>query len=260
MIEDQAKFKSPEEAAAAEEFDHQNSETEEATKQLIIDIPDVGEYESDELVDSGDFQKVLSQLQAEVAEALRNGVFSRGNTPGFHFEFDGKYYNFHRTSGIKIHDKTTGTTYDSFKEHEQTTGVHEKSHGDFGLRFSKLAETGEDRQFVQDVIQQLEQNNIWDRAATVVVTGWPLSALGVNSPKLQLSLDESVKNGSFNIQGFLSQAQKELSEDDYVIFQKGILNEINSIAAESKSKTIPKIFRDAFARTAAGQSDLPAEI
>ena len=260
MVEDEAKYKSKEEAVAAEEFNVEAHEAAAPSKPLVIEVPGYKTYESEEFVDSDEYERILRQLKMEVAEAVQNGVFGRGNVPGFHFEIDGKHFNFRRSGGIRIVDHTTGTNYDSLKDHEQTTGVHEKAHGDFGLRFSKLVETGEDRQFLQDVIKRLEESNIWDRAAKVVVAGWPLSALGINNPGLQSSLDESVRNSSFSIQDFLSLAQKELSEDDYALFQKGILNEVNSIAAESKSKTVIKIFREVFARTSAGQSDLPVEV
>lgn len=260
MVEDETKYKSKEEADAAEEFNQREEELQEAARPLIIDIPSVGAFESEESISSDDYQRVLTQLQTEVAEAVQNGVFSRGNTPGFHYEIEGKHFNFRKAGGIRITDQTTGATYDSFKDHEQTTGVHEKAHGDFGIRFSKLVGTGEDRQFVQDVVRRLGESNIWDQAAKVVVTGWPLSALGVNNSKLQSSLDESVRGGSFDVRSFLSLAQRELSDDDYFLLQKGILNEINSIAAEGKNKSIPKILREVFAKTSAGQNDLPVEV
>lgn len=262
MIEDKTKYKSAEEATAAEAFNEEVNETEITHKPLMVEVPGYKNYESEELVSPDEYEKILPKLQAEIAKAVEDGMFDRGNIPGFHYEIDGKHFNFRRSGGIRIVDQTPGgtQTFDSLEEHEQTTGVHEKAHGDFGLRFSKLVETGEDRQFVQDVIRQLEQNNIWERAATTVTTGWPLSALGINNPKLQSFVDERSRNGSFDIQGFFSLAQKELSEDDYALLQKGILNEINSIAAESKSKTVTKIFREVFASTSAGQSDLPAEV
>jgi len=177
-----------------------------------------------------------------------------------HYDTEGKHFNFKKAGGIRIEDQTTGRIMDTAKTQEQTTGVHEKAHGDFGMRYAKLVETGEDHQFVKEIIQHLEDNRVWERSATKVVTGWPLSALGVNNSELQAILDESIKNESFTLHSFLNLAQEKLGENDYFTLQNGIVNEINSIAAESGNKIISKIICEVFIKTQAGGMDLPAEV
>lgn len=202
--------------------------------------------------------KIITELNNEIRRGREAGIFgpTGGNIDGFNVSFlvDGKKIKMSFIADIPTYSFTDLTKKnpkieDQGEEKIAFTKRHEDAHGVFNSNYEDLETMGKGKAFVDNFIDLLKTNGLWEKQTQYVLENWNLVNLGFTYSEKVLSLQNYIRklleSKSLDIDKIFDIVKKDFGQEQLDVFKKGILIEIDGDAHGYEDRTLINLMRQA---------------
>ncbi|NQT07271.1 MAG: hypothetical protein HQ575_07005, partial [Candidatus Omnitrophica bacterium] len=201
-------------------------------------------------------EKICGEIrQALEANEKNRESLERGHD-GFHLTIgrhpDRGYSFTQKFLSITIVDKVAGTV-DKTEGRTEATERHEKAHEEYGKRLALLEKRGGTEGYVNDIINNLRREGLWNRLVGQLLNIYALPDLGLDAaPEIIKELRETIKEAlraegeEFDVDTFLTKVEDRLGLEQLDNLRRHIVEEIYCNASEDKGKQQSRLVMDLF--------------